>query len=331
MLRNGGMEIKKSKIKRVEHTGNFNDEYVYDIGMSDQSKPWFFGNDILLHNSAYFSLEQIEGLDLTKDNFIEIANMVADKINESFPAMMLDKFAVTSEFMYHPDPIMGQVIKVARENCATTALFIKKKRYALLAYDKENKRQDINGKPGSLKIMGLETQRSDTPKFIQEFLKECLMKTLCGAQEKEVAAYVKQFRTDLRERSPWMLGSPKRCNKLTSYSEVIETSRGTMVPGHVRAAYNWNKLKLLNSDKLSTILTDGHKVVVCKLKSNSFGFKSIAYPVDQEKLPDWFKSLPFDTLEMEELLIDQKVRNILGVLKWDLHEKESALDDDELF
>jgi hypothetical protein len=35
-------------------------------------------------------------------------------------------------------------------------------------------------------------------------------------------------------------------------------------------------------------------------------------------LPEWFKQLPFDEDAMEATVVDQKLENLLSVLKWDL-------------
>jgi hypothetical protein len=90
------------------------------------------------------------------------------------------------------------------------------------------------------------------------------------------------------------------------------------MPGHVRAAINWNNLRRMNSDNYSMQIVDGMKVIVCKLKSNPLGWTSIAYPTDELHLPAWFKELPFNDAEMEATVIDGKIDNLLGVLNWDL-------------
>ena len=77
---------------------------------------------------------------------------------------------------------------------------------------------------------------------------------------------------------------------------------------------------------------DGFKVVVCKLKSNAMGYTSIAYPTDQLRLPEWFRDLPFDDNLMESTLVDEKISNLLGVLKWDLRANTDTNSTfDELF
>ena len=88
---------------------------------------------------------------------------------------------------------------------------------------------------------------------------------------------------------------------------------------------------LANSDNYSMKITDGMKVVVCQLKSNNMGFSSIAYPTDELQLPDWFKKLPFDEVEMEKKVVDKKVHNLLNVLKWDFSQMQTSNTFHDLF
>jgi hypothetical protein len=90
------------------------------------------------------------------------------------------------------------------------------------------------------------------------------------------------------------------------------------MPGHVRAAMNWNTMRKMQGDKYSLQVVDGMKTIVCKLKSNALGWTSIGYPTDEQRLPKWFVDLPFDDSLMEATVVDQKVDNLLGVLDWDL-------------
>jgi hypothetical protein len=90
------------------------------------------------------------------------------------------------------------------------------------------------------------------------------------------------------------------------------------MPGHERAALNWNNLRAMNGDKYSLQIVDGMKTIVCKLKNNPLGWTSIGYPTDEIHLPQWFKDLPFDDSEMEATVVDQKIDNLLNVLDWDL-------------
>ena len=103
------------------------------------------------------------------------------------------------------------------------------------------------------------------------------------------------------------------------------------MPGHVRASINWNTLKRMFDDKYSMQITDGAKVIVCKLKDNPLSFTSVAYPVDELRLPQWFKDLPFDHAEMESTIIDNKLENLIGVLNWDIRSTEQTNTFNKLF
>jgi hypothetical protein len=92
------------------------------------------------------------------------------------------------------------------------------------------------------------------------------------------------------------------------------------MPGHVRAAMNWNNLKNMMGDNYSMSIVDGMKTIVCKLKDNPIGFTSVGYPIDESRIPQWFKDLPFDDDLMETTIVDQKVENLLGVLEWRIAE-----------
>jgi DNA polymerase elongation subunit (family B) len=268
-------------------------------------------------DSCYFSAwpvlkkEVEEGrMTWSKDMAIQLYDSIADQVNISFPGFMEQAFHVPRE--------MGEVIKGGREVVASKGLFITKKRYAVMIIDKEGKRLDVAGQPGKVKAMGLDLKRSDTPKVIQEFLSEILNNVLTGATRDQIIAKIREFKYIFKERPGWEKGSPKRVNNLTKYGKEEERLGKANMPGHVRAALNWNNLRRMNGDKYSLQIVDGMKTIVCKLKANPLGWTSIGYPTDEQQLPGWFKELPFDDSEMEATVVDQKIDNLLSVLEWDL-------------
>ena len=268
-------------------------------------------------DSCYFSAwpmvraEVEDGrMEWSAETCIALYNSIADQVNDSFPGFM--------EQAFHCPRDMGSVIRGGREIVARTGLFITKKRYAVLYIDKENKRVDVNGKPGKVKAMGLDLKRSDTPVVIQEFLGDLLNKVLTGTQREEIVECIREFKYKFTERPGWEKGSPKRVNNLTKYGNLEEKNGKSNMPGHVRAALNWNTLRRMNSDNYSMQIVDGMKTIVCKLKSNALGWTSVGYPTDEHHLPAWFKELPFDDANMEATVVDQKIDNLLGVLAWDL-------------
>jgi DNA polymerase elongation subunit (family B) len=222
----------------------------------------------------------------------------------------------------------GSIIAAAREIVGVAGIYITKKRYAILVYDNEGYREDTDGKPGKIKAMGLDLKRSDTPKFMQEFLHELLVMTLTGGREADVIERIKEFRKPFREMPSWEKGTPKRVNNLTNHTKNFEKT-GKCGVGHAMAAINYNRLRKMNSDAYSMEITDGMKTIVCKLKSNPLNMTSIGIPTDEKRIPDWFKELPFDDEAMENAIITKKIENLLGVLKWDLqsaHDKNTFSD-----
>ncbi len=268
-------------------------------------------------DSAYFSAypmvkEQIEKgeLEWNKDFAIKLYDSIAEKVNESFPDFMKDAFNCPRK--------NGEIIVGGREMVASKGLFITKKRYALLYYDIEGFRTDTGESPGKIKAMGLDLKRSDTPKIVQDFLSDVLTGVLTGNGRDETLEKVKQFKEEFMLRPAWEKGSPRRANNMTKFQAMEERLGKANMPGHVRASMNWNRLRKMNSDRYSTEIKDGAKVIVCKLKANPLGYTSVAYPTDETHLPNWFKELPFDDGAMESTVIDSKINNLLEVLEWDL-------------
>jgi len=291
-----------------------------------RGKAIIYGDTDSCYFSAYKTLQKdidSGAIPWSRENVIQLYDQIGEEVNTTFPQFMLDYF--------HCPKSRGEVIKAGREIVGSKSLFITKKRYAVLYYDKEGKRTDVDGKPGKIKAMGLDLKRSDTPEFIQNFLSDVLEMVLMGKPEQEVLDHIAEFRIRFKARPGWEKGSPKRANNITEY-QASEAKKGKAnMPGHVRASINWNTLKRMFDDKYSMNITDGAKVIVCKLKQNPMGFTSVAYPVDELRLPQWFKVLPFEHAEMEATVIDKKLDNLIGVLKWDIGSTEEKNTFNSLF
>jgi len=285
-----------------------------------------YGDTDSVYFSAYKPLQKeidAKQIPWERENVIELYDKIADEVNVSFPGFMTNAF--------HCPRSRGEVIAAGRELVASKGLFITKKRYAVIYFDKEGNRTDTAGSPGKMKAMGLDLKRSDTPVFVQDFLSELLMMVLTNGTEKDVLARISEFRAEFKARPGWEKGSPKRANNMTKYT-AAEASKGKAnMPGHVRASMNWNRCREMYGDKYSMLITDGAKVIVCKLKQNPMGYTSIAYPVDELRIPEWFKELPFDSETMEATIVDQKISNLIGVLKWDVQSTETTNTFNQLF
>jgi len=278
-------------------------------------------------DSVYFTAVPAlpAGSELDLEGAVKLYDHISDTVSDAFPNFLKEAFNVPLQ--------NGKVLKAGREVVGRAGLFITKKRYAINCWDIEGYQPE----GGKLKIMGMEIKRSDTPEFVQDFLEEVLNDALSGKTENEVIEKIRAFKKEFQSIEPWKKGMPKRVNNLTAYTKKIEKAKhldnnlkikrlhdlkeessSNTIPGHVRASINWNELKQANGDQYSMSITDGAKVIVCRLKSNPMGYSSIAYPTDELNLPQWFKELPFDEADMETAVLDKKVQNVLGQMGWEI-------------
>jgi DNA polymerase elongation subunit (family B) len=319
-----GQSVTLSGRQIVKHMMSTINETVEGI-YSHNGNAIVYGDTDSCYFTAYPTLKpQIDSgaLDWNKETCIGLYDGIAEQANESFPAFM--------EKAFHAPRKNGEIIKAGRELIGDRAIFIVKKRYAINIFDKEGKRKDKDGQLGDIKAMGLDLKRADTPKYVQEFLMDVLEMVLQrGKNREDVIERVKEFKRVMVAQDSWTKGSPKSVNNLTKHTQIFDKT-GKCGVGHARAAINWNYLRRMNGDNYSQQIVDGMKIIVCKLKSNPLGFNSIAYPVDELRLPTWFKELPFDDGAMESTLVDEKVDNLLGVLNWDIKSNidvKSTFDD----
>lgn len=259
-----------------------------------------------------------------EDLAVAIADMIGEEINASFPEAMAKAFFITPE--------RGRIIQAGREVVATAGLFKNaKKRYALAVYDKEGLRKK------SLKIMGMDTQRTDTPRFVQDFLKDMIKLAVEDQRpESEIRDHVNRFRAEFRKRKPWTVGTPVRVSNLKIGSKLrVEFEAGRIANPRLHyavvAADNTNRYIKFFNEKVMEEIRDGDKVEILELKQdpskNPLCLDSIAVPVGITHVPKWFQELPFDTATAEKKLVDKKLNNIFGVLKWSLEFVDSGADE----
>lgn len=270
-------------------------------------------------DSVYMTLSGLldDGVDETDlDDIVKIADTIGDLINESYPEKMMECFFVTRE--------NGAIIESGREVVAQRGIFKDKtkKRYALYVLDNEGKRES------KLKIMGMETQRSDTPKWIQEFLLDCLKIVVQqGKGETELVDNILKFRKKFYSKNAWELGSPRRVKNLQETKKQLMLYANSMsaspprVYFAVQAAMNFNEYLDYYGDMTIPHIIDGDKVEIMYLNdrdltNNPLGFTNIAIPVGANIQSEWIKLLPLDAKRAYDSLVTKKVTNIFDMFDW---------------
>lgn len=250
-----------------------------------------------------------------KEDAVEIADLMAETVNAVFPTFMSEMFYCTDE--------RSKLISAAREVVAIRGLFLNaKKKYTLRVVDKEGTETD------ELKFMGSELKKADTPKPIQKFLKH-LMDIVLDDQYADVDGmypvlekFVNANRKGLIHKTDDVLalGVAKQINNLEEYTkewkqQELNGTGKAKLPGHVRAAVNFNHLADEFSDNTSKRLRSGDKGVIFYLRPNEYKIKTIAFPADTMRLPDWFNDeFRVDFPLTEEKMIDLKLEGIFEAL-----------------
>jgi DNA polymerase elongation subunit (family B) len=247
------------------------------------------------------------------EDAVQKADEIARITNASFPAFMAEAFNCTGG--------REKLIKAAREIVAERGLFMfAKKKYTLKVVNLDGK--DLRAKPKQ-KSMGSEIKKADTPKVVQEFLKELMDLVLVGESYTVIEKFVNSHRGKLIGPDTDVLGlaPAKQVNNLdTYYAEYKRTEKvgngKCKLPGHVRAAVNYNELiEMYDPEGALKPLRAGDKAAILYLRPNHLGFKSVGFPPDMLHLPEWFKQdFQVDLVLTEEKMIDSKIDGIFEAL-----------------
>lgn len=191
-----------------------------------------------------------------------------------------------------------------------------KKRYALNVYDMEDKRF---AEP-HLKIMGMETQQSSTPKAVQEALEESIRRILQEGEE-SVQEYYKNFEKEYRQLDYKVIAEVKTANDIAKYDD--KGWPGFKCPFHIRGVLTYRRA--VSGLGVAPIL-DGNKVMVLPLREgNPFGDKCIAWPSGTE-LPKEIRSDVLSWIDYSTLFQKSFVKPLAGMCEsagMDYEEKSS--------
>lgn len=254
---------------------------------------------------------------------IIVADMVGDGVNASFPPFMQENFCCTDEFK--------DLIKCGREVVADRAIFQAKKKYMLRCINIDG--FDIEpGSKKSMKAMGSDIKKSDTPKFIQKFLLDVANKILAGTPQKKLEVFVNDYRANFRRNidkfNMARIMSVNNLDKATDEYEKFEVPglKRVNLSGHARAAINFNRfIKKISSTETLPIIS-GQKVKIFFVKPNEENFDSIAMASDLTEFPSWFnKHFELDLTVSEEKLIDAKLKSMFDPIGWEIPTLQGAL------
>lgn len=164
---------------------------VYDIEVKDNHN--FFGNDILLHNSAYYTIEPFVDEYLKKKPDATVSEIVdfCDKFETSVVQPKIQENI--DEFCYYLNAMDKSKCGGKREIIADRFLLLKKKKY--LCRLRANEATVFPVDSPKTKAMGVELIKSSTPKFSIEHMSDALPILFDGTQ-KDLREWFEKCKTE---------------------------------------------------------------------------------------------------------------------------------------
>ena len=213
-----------------------------------------------------------------------------------------------------------QKMFMKRENIADKAIWTGKKHYIMNVFDSEG----VRYKKPKLKMMGIESVRSSTPKVCRDAIKEAL-EVLMKEGEKPLRDYVDDFENRFREMPFEDVAFPRGCRYIRKWSSASDIYRkGT--PIHVRAALLYNMtLEEKKLTKKYAEIYEGDKIKFCYMKlPNPIRENVFAVPT---VLPPEFKLEEYIDYEKQfEKSFKEPLNNITEAIGWRLEKQADLLD-----
>lgn len=226
----------------------------------------------------------------TDSNYIEVTDVIEKVGEDKFKTTndkvdFLDKFAqkkilpmLEGAFVDLQDYMNNykNMMEMDREAIACAPLgsngacsfFKAKKRYALNVYDMEGTRY----KTPKMKIMGIETQQSSTPKACQVALTESI-RLILQEGESSLQDYYKEFEQQHKTLGYMNIAGTKSANNIQKYN--VNGFPGLKCPNQIRGVLAY---KRAIAGTTAPDVQEGEKVMILPLKDgNPFGDKVIAW------------------------------------------------------
>ena len=239
-------------IECCECIGMFEDEYVYDIEMIDDTHT-FIANNILVHNSLYISYENFVK---TIDGYESMTPEERGKIVVEFNTKYLD--AHNREFMdeHYKNRFVHSVQNFELETLALSGVWLDvKKRYAQVLLWKDGKTYSMeDGLP--MKAKGLELIKASYPKQTREGLQRLVRYLLEDDGDSKYLLHRLNIKMQEEKKAYFAADIDDICAsiKVNGYMNYIISDTdplGLIVqpkcPANVRAAGNYNRIRQLNN------------------------------------------------------------------------------------
>lgn len=203
-----------------------------------------------------------------------------------------------------------QAMVMKREAIAEKGIWLGKKHYVLNCWNIEG----VEYKEPYLKTVGIEVQKSSTPKICRESLKKAISFVM-NKDEETVQAYVNEFKTEFMSKKFEEIAFPRGVNGINEYKDSVTIwAKGT--PIHTKGALIHNHLLKKNGlDNKYPMIVDGDKIKFAYMKErNPYNIPVFAM---LDEIPEEFDIQQWTdyNLQFEKTFLDP-LNNLMKVIGW---------------
>lgn len=203
----------------------------------------------------------------------------------------------------------GQYMNMKREVIAESGFWTGKKHYVLKVNDNEETRLETP----EIKVIGMESKKSSTPKYCRDILKESY-EVILDKSESDIQKFIKAKKKEFMGLRFEEIACPRGVSDIETYQKGVGCAKGT--PVQVRAAIIYNRL--LNEKELAgkyKYIFSGDKIKFLYLKEpNIYGEHVIGF---NATLPSEFEVEPFiDYGKQFEVTFLKPLRGVLDAVGW---------------
>lgn len=289
----------------------------------------YIDTDSLYMSSAPVAkLTGVKSEDMTKFT-IDWVTTLTNKINEFYAYMVPKIFNVAPQFNH---------IEIVPDVIAKKALWVVKKRYAMLkVFDMEKMKpvKTKDGKEGKLEVKGIDVVRSSFPAAFRKFASDILDSLLRGIPQVTLDERIMVFEEGIEKCSVLDLAKTSSVRFVSKDGEnnYNPSTRKlfqfiTKSPAQVRAALAYNDLlKVWKLDRQFEKITHSEKIKWCYLLPNDFYVEALAMKGDDTD-PDEilnFIAANIDRNKMYERELKSKLEDIYTAISWKYPNRGSIL------
>ena len=310
-------KFKIVEVDSVTESNMFEDEYVYDLEMAEDTEHTFFANNILIHNSVFLSIKLIpikfhENNKITPEAYQHAAQL-NDRLNTDI-VTYAEKAFNSKDYRF--------VFK--REALADVGLFLEKKRYVIHLLDNKGFACD------KWKYTGVDVARTTMPKAVKPYVKkiiETMLTTKSVSKTNQVLTEAYEVFKELPIEDISRTSGIKNYEKYASLCNDFKITKG--MPNHVKAAYYYNTLvDKLGLDRKCEKITSGDKIKYFYVQQpNKYGIDCIGFKYkfpaelatlfapDREKL---FEKIVYSAIERFYLAVNWTPRKPSQQVQYEL-------------